>query len=150
MTQSVVGVYNNLLTVCTTLYPAPVLVTLGDPGNYQPDIIVAIVGGQTPVARPTMGTGRSREKTCAVEVVISVYVPGGDPSQQSALVIAEAMADALEAYLRVAGQETLGGSCREAWVTNNVLAMSNVVSGDGIQTGTAAEITVTVQASIRI
>ena len=40
MPQSVTAVWSNLYAVCQTLFPSPVFVSFGDPGAYQPDIIV--------------------------------------------------------------------------------------------------------------
>lgn len=157
MPQSVTNVWANLYAACQTLYAAtfdtaghPALVNFGDPGSYQPDIIVAVMGGTVPVTRPTMGAGRSREEPCAVDVIISVYVPGGDPSQLAALITAQTMADQLKTYLRTSPNETLSGACRDSWVSNSVIALANVRDAtSGNQTGSAAEVTVTVTAAVR-
>jgi hypothetical protein len=152
MPQSVTAVWSNLYTACQGLFPAPTLVSFGDPGAYQPDVIVAVMGGKIPVARPTMGTNRSREKTCDVEVMISVYIPGDNQqSQVAAWTAAQAMSDQLEAYFRTAGNETLSGACREAYVSDTVVDLSNIRDADsGNQSGSIAEITATVTAYVRI
>jgi hypothetical protein len=151
MAQSVTAVWTNLYAVCQSLFPPPVLVSFGDPGAYQPDVIVAVMGGQIPVARPTMGTNRSREKTVTMDVIISVFVAGGDPSQTSAWTTAQAMSDLLEAYFRTSPNETLSGACREAWVTNTAPVFSNARdAATGNQTGSICDITVTITAAVRI
>lgn len=157
MPQSVTGVWSNLYAVCQTLYAStvdtaghPVLVNFGDPGAYQPDIIVAVMGGTVPVTRPTMGAGRSREEPVAVDVIISAYVPGTEPSQLAAFITAQTMADQLKTYLRTSPNETLSGACRDSWVSNSVIALANIRDEtSGNQTGSVAEITVTVTAAVR-
>jgi hypothetical protein len=152
MAQSVAAVWANLTTACQTLFPSPALVTFGDPGNYQPDAIVAIMGGKMPVTRPTGGPNRSRDKVCEVTIVISVYVPGSDQaSQVTAFANAQAMSDQLEAYFRVQGNETLFGACRDAFVSDTSWAPTNVRDADsGNQTGSTADITAIVTAYVRI
>jgi hypothetical protein len=165
MTQSIAGTIAGLFSACQTLYAAqaagdgsPVYVCLGHPGSYQPAEFVGVaMDVREPIARPTMGTNRSREKTAEIDVVISVFVPGMIPddvspsgTQVDALNRACALSDSLEAYFRVAGNETFGGACRESWVSNIAgPAMGELADKAGHPIGRVAELTLTVTAAIR-
>jgi hypothetical protein len=128
-----------------------VLVSFGDPGSYQPDVIVAVMGGTVPIDRPTMGTGRSREKTVTVNVVISVYVPGGDAAAPAAWITAQSMADQLEAYFRTSPNEQLSGACRDAWVSSTTPTFAKVVDPTSNNvTGATADVAVAITAHVRI
>jgi hypothetical protein len=152
MAQSVTAVWQNVYAVCQSLFPVPTLVSFGDPGAYQPDVIVAVMGGRIPVGRPTAAPTRPRDKTCEVNVIISVYVPGSDgASQTSAWTIAQTMSDQLEGYFRTSPNETLSGACREAWVSETAPSFTNVRDPEsGNQTGSVAEINVIITAAVRI
>lgn len=159
MTQSVKASRAGLFTVCKTIfassvdaYGAPVLVTYGPPGVNQPNNIVAVgMATRQPITRPTMGTNRSRDTHADIDIVISAYAPGDESVQQAACESCDDMAAQIEAYFRVQGNETLGGGCRDAWVSNidgptpavAVHPESNAI------TGRVAQSTVTVTAAIR-
>lgn len=163
MPQSIAGVVTNLHAACVALYAAtsgtddqPVLVTLGQPGQYQPNAIVAIgMDMRLPITRPTMGTGRSREQTAEIDVVVSVYVPGGEEGQATAIAAALALQAQLETYLRTSPNESLSGACRDSWVSAAQLANSVAYqqfddpSSTPVPTGRITEITLTVTAAIR-
>lgn len=155
MAQSVTGSWDALLAALQTLFPDPAVVTSGDPGEYTADLIVTLLELRAPVTRPTSGTGRSRDKTVEIDVLFSQYVAGGDEAQQPANQGAWAAADQLEAYLRVQGNERLGGNCYDAWVANTDLRPYTVwVNEDGLQqpvpAGRAADVTSTVTVRVRI
>jgi hypothetical protein len=159
MAQSVKGTIDGLFTAMTTLLAAqtgvsgdPVLVSYGMPGDYQPGAIVAIaMDVRQPKTRPTMGTGRSRETAAEIDVVVSVYVGGGDEVQQTATDKCVDLCDLIEAYSRTAGNETLGGACRDSWVSN-ISGPTPSAAFDptsGAVMGRIAEATVTYTAFIR-
>lgn len=146
MSESGPAVKAALVTLFGTLYP-DALASYGVPGAFQPDEIAAVMDQRFEVSRPTMGTGRSREEAVETVVVFSVFVSGDESSQRVATERAYAMCLALDEHFRTGPQETLGGSCREAWVTSGELAESVVTpppgGGSGV-TGRVAELSVTV------
>jgi hypothetical protein len=127
MSQSIRGARDALYTVCKdTIFAgqidsaeAPVLVTYGPPGSYQPNNIVGVgMATRRPITRPTMGTGRSRNTDAEIDVYISTFVPGTEVAQQTATDACEDLIALLENHFRTSPNETLGGTCREAWVSN--------------------------------
>jgi hypothetical protein len=159
MPQSVSGTWDALLTAIQGLFPASAnnstLVSPGDPGDYQPDLIIALMGVKGPITQTTMGTNRSRDKRINIEVVISKYVHGGPEAQQPANQAAWAAADIIEAYFRTSPNEKLGGACYNSYVevTDMTPAISwEAVDGlpDPVPSGRTAEIAMTVTAWIRI
>jgi hypothetical protein len=159
MTQSIKGARDGLFTVCQALYAAatdsnvaPVLVTYGPPGAYQANNIVAVgMATRRPITRPTMGTTRSRNTDAEIEVWISVFVPGAETAQQTATDACEDLIDLLEARFRTSPNETLGDTCREAWVSDVDGPNPAVVTNPETKavTGRTADAIVTVTASIR-
>ena len=159
MPQSIKGSIANLFTACKTLYAstvdasgAPVLVTYGPPGTYQPENIVAVaMAVRQPIMRPTLGTARSREKDAEIDIAVSVFVPGPQAAQQTADEALIDLTDMLESYFRTAPNETLSGACREAWVSNIVgpTPTEAVDPQSGTVAGRIADATVTVTARIR-
>ncbi len=159
MTQSVKASRAGLFTVCKTLfaatvdgYGAPVLVTYGPPGVNQPNYVVAVgMATRQPITRPTMGTGRSRDTHADIDIVISAYIPGDETVQQAACEAADDLSAAIETYFRTQGNETLGGGCRDAWVSNidgPIPAVAVHPESNAI-TGRVGQSTVTVTAAIR-
>lgn len=159
MAQSIKATVSGLYAACVTVYTgqtgadgSPVLVTYGPPSTYQPEVIVAVgMATRQPVTRPTAGTNRSREKAAEVDVVISVFVPGGDVAARTAVEKCDDLAELLEAHFRTSPNETLGGGCREAFVSRVEGPIPDVVVSpdSGAVTGRVAESTVTVTAFIR-
>lgn len=165
MAQSLVGTLDGLFAACQTVYASstaadgsPVFVSYGDPGQYQPAAIVAVMncGQSQPVTRPTLGPNRSRELACEVSVMISVYTPGGTEVYQTSLDATATMIRQLEQYFRTAGNETLGGGCRDSWVSaiggptgTVVYDPQSVEAGAPAAMGRVVEATVTVTALIR-
>lgn len=144
-----------LFDACQQLYAAAgALVTFGQPGDYLPDLIVAVMECRTPILRPTQGTGRSREKAAEIDIVFSVFAAGGPEVAQAANAAAWEAADQLETWLRADPNQRLGGACRDAWVSNCVatpdIAWDRV---DGIAApipaGRVVAVTATVRADIR-
>ena len=102
-----------------------------------------------------MGPARSREITAEVDLIISVFVGGGEEAQPIATAAALGLQSQLETYFRTSPNETLSGACREAWVSNAHLAL-NVAYGANedpevrpVAIGRTADITVTITAAIR-
>ena len=124
MAQSIAGVLDGLYTSFATIYAgqlgtdgSPVLVSFGDPGQYQPSAIVAIMDTTTQISRPTLGTNRSREMAAEVSIIISVYTEGGEEVQQTSTDKAFGLLTVLESNLRTSPNERLGGASRDAWVS---------------------------------
>lgn len=154
--QSAAGVMDALFVACQQLYAdAGALVTFGQPGGeYLPDLIVAIMECRTPVTRPTQGPARSREKAAEVDIVFSVFVPGGPEAAQPANTAAWAAADQLETWLRTDPNQRLGGACRDSWVSTCVatpdIGWDHVDGIDApIPAGRVVAVTATVRADIR-
>ena len=157
MVQSIAGVLDGLYASFGTIFAgsvgtdkSPVLVSFGDPGQYQPSAIVAIMDTTTAISRPTMGTNRSREMAADVTVVISVYTPGDESAQQVSTDCAFGLLTVLESSLRTSPNERLGGSGRDAWVSKaDPIATVATDPASGAPTGRVTEIHVVVTAVIR-
>jgi hypothetical protein len=129
MTQSISGVIDALVAACPTIFAdvvdetgAPVQVVTSRPGQYQANYIVAVATEvRQQISRPTTGPSRTREAAAEVDIVISVYVPGGEDVQQQAIDRALSMQGLLETYLRTSPNETLGGACRDSFVSDAVV-----------------------------
>lgn len=156
MTESIKAARNALYAAMETLYDGqvdtqgkPVLVAFGRPGTYQPDYIVALMGTNRPIERPTLGTRRTRRTAAEVYIVVSTYVPGAEVAQQVATDACDDLVELLEEYLRTGPNEELGGACREAWVSQVDGPTPDVVkSKSGGVAGRVAEAVVTVTLSI--
>jgi hypothetical protein len=158
MAQSITGTWDALYAATQNLFPASAnnstLVSPGDPGDYQPDIIIAVMGIRAPVTQPTMGTNRSRDERIEIDVVVSAYVHGGPEAQQPANQAAWAASDTIVAYFRTSPNEKLGGACYNSFVSNRVLTPAIAwehVDGfdDPVPSGRTADVAVTVTAWIR-
>lgn len=127
----------------------------GQPGTYQPDIIIAVNPFSDSVtqaiSRPVMGSNRPREIACEVKIVFSVFVAGADVAARAARQAVNAIAEPVQLYFRQRGQETLGGSCREAWVSDiNGPHVANAYDSDGKYViGRYGDSTLTITALIR-
>lgn len=161
MAQSVTASLQALTQVLVDMHDGEpdTLVTLGDPGNYQPDLLISVMGVVGPVTRPTMRgvstAKRTRDKQILVEVLISAYAPGGPEAQAVANDAAWGAAELLEDYFRVSPNETLGGACYDAFVAQHDLqpgiAWEDVDGADApVAAGRVAVVTTTVQISIRL
>ncbi len=161
MAQSLVGVLDGLYAACLSAYASsvaadgsPVAVFLGDPGQYQPQAIVAVTDcapGQQ-VTRPTMGTSRSREMQVETSVMISVYTPGGDEAHKTSLDQVATLIRILEEYLRTSPHEKLGGACYDSWVSalaGPVGSKVGDVDDPSIVIGRTVDATVNVTARVR-
>lgn len=155
MTQSIDDAIAALVTACQGIFSAPyngltVYVCESEPDQYQPPLIVAVAMDvrQIPVQRPTMGTRRSRRVEAEIDVVISAYAAGG--SAATARTACNGLTNMLESYFRTSPNETLGGACREAWVSAVAGPVGAKVTHpkSGAVTGRVASSVVTVTASI--
>lgn len=158
MGQAIKAAHQGLLAACRTIYAAstapdgsPVLVTLGPTGTYAPSAVVIVAADtRQPIGRPTAGTGRSREKEAEFDVVINVWAGGTETIQQTVIELVDDLSELLESYFRTAGNETLGGGCREAWVSSITGPTPSVTTdADGVISGRQAESVLTVTARIR-
>lgn len=155
MAQSVIGVRTALYAACQTLFAADdVLVSYGDPGNYQPDVLVAVMQSRGGITSPVMTPRRPREKALETDVQISVYQAGGEEAQIAADTRAWALADQLEAFFQTDPNEKLGGACRWCFVTNvqHDPSIAWEDAGDGlppVPAGRVADIVCTTTAFVR-
>lgn len=159
MAQSIKSARQGLLAACQSVYAsatgldgAPVLVTLGPPGVNAPSAVVVVASGtRQPVDRPTMSPGRSREKAVDFEVLINVWSGGTEAVQQAVIEKVDDLSELLETYFRTSPNETLGGGCRDSWVSNidGPNPDLTVDPASGAVSGRQAESTVTVTARIR-
>lgn len=117
MAQSVSGSWDAIFAALQGMFTGDgKLVCAGPPGEYQPDLIVAMMGIRTPITQPTMTPSRTRDKRISVDVWISSFVAGGEEAQQLANQNGWAAADQIEAWFRVSPNERLGGACYNAYV----------------------------------
>lgn len=160
MTQSVKGARQALLTACQgPIYGSKVdstgeavLVSLGYPGSYQPQNIVAVgIATAGDVTRPTMGTSRSRDKALQITVTISVFRAGDQTQEQPAIEDCDDLIDLLESYFRTSPNDRLGGACYDAWVSavDGPNLTPSVHPKSGAVTGYVAEAVTTVSMNIR-
>lgn len=144
--------YPTVLASVTDSDGAPVHVSYGPPGVYQPGICVGIMATRQPIQRPTMSPQRRREKGAAeIDLILSVFVPGADVAAQVAAEQCDDLAELIDAYHRTSPNETLGGACRDSWLSNIAgprisLAIDPKTRGVA---GRVAESTATVTAIIR-
>jgi hypothetical protein len=97
------------------------------------------------------GSQRSREEEAKITCILSCYRAGDNESAQlAANQDCWAMEGLLEVYLRTRGNETLGGVCREAWVSGYEAKDYRLENDDGQVPGRACDITVTVTAVTRL
>lgn len=159
MTQSIKAARAALFTACQSIYAAksdslgaPVLVTYGLPGNYQPENIVAVgISTSGDVTRPTMTTARSRNKAAQVDVTISVYRGGTESVQQAAIEDCDDLVDLLETYFRTSPNDRLGGAAYDAWVSavNGPNLSPAFHAESGAVVGYVAEAVCTVSLNVR-
>lgn len=165
MSQSLVGALDGLYALCQSTYAAsvapgdgtPVYVSYGQPGQYEPQSIVAVMDVQgSQVTRPTLGTNRSRELQADMTVMFSVYTPGGNEAHKTSLDAVAVLIRLLEESIRLSPAEKLGGACYDSWVSavqsivgTVVYDPDSVAAGAPAPTGRVVEATVTVTAKIR-
>lgn len=148
--SAIASVKAQLVSVLGGLFPAPVLVSYGNPGSYQPDVIVGVHDVRVKITRPTMSTARPREEAAEIDVRFSVYVAMGDTAQQQATETAVGMLTTFSNYFKTRPNETLGGTCREAWVSSYELTEDVAVDPEMNVAGRLAEIVAVVSFATRI
>lgn len=155
MASAVPALKAALRTVCRELWPTA-HVYRAVPQLDQPTDLAVIGDARTTITRPTSGGGkRSREESAEVEVVISTYRPidygnvDDDGVQLVASTDAWEMADQLHDYLRTRGNETLGGICRDAWISETS-DRDYPLMAEGLLAGRCTDITITITAATRI
>jgi hypothetical protein len=95
------------------------LVCYGDPGNYQPDVIISLGALTTISTTPVMTPTRVREEASELTVTWSVFRAGDETQQVVALTLAYLYRDRFADYFKTKPNETLGGTCRNAIVTGD-------------------------------
>jgi hypothetical protein len=96
--------------------PPETVVVAGPPGNYQPDLVVAMMGIRMPIERPTMSTNRSRDIHMQLDITFSAYVAGGEEAQPLANDMAFDAFAAFEVWVRTGANAKFGGACYESFL----------------------------------
>jgi hypothetical protein len=154
---SAAAITQGIYDACASLFAGEcdALVCLGMPGSMQPDTIVAVATDvRQSITRPTMGTGRSRERAIEVDVTVSVFVPGDEMVQWDASKRLEGMCDRLEDWWRDGDNCHLGVDgdggwlVRDSWVSDISGPRNGIVRdpASGFVAGRVAEATVVVTA----
>lgn len=133
--------------IATALDDPEVQVSLGYPWPQTAADIVAVGACRATLAAATLGPQRSRDETSTVEVLISVFRPGGQEQEQVASDRAYALLDMIEHHLRTV-DPTLGGLVRQCVVTSH--DMDSAPFDDGTVQGRTVELLVTVTATYRV
>lgn len=151
MSSAIPAVKAALVSALQGMFPAPVLVSYGPPGSYQPDVIVAVMDSRIQIERPVMSQARPREEVSEVDVVFSVWQAGTETVQQSATEQAFSMLGTFADYFKTSPNEKLGvSSVRESWVSAYDLQESTSYDNEGAPSGRIAAITATVTVKARI
>jgi hypothetical protein len=138
-------------TVLPALFPSPVLVSYGPPGINQPDVIIGVGNAEVQIERPVAATSRPREEIVTLNVVFSVFQAGDETVQQAVTELAFSLLGTFADYFKTKPNETLGGTCREAWVSSYDL--EETVATDpkaGNVTGRVAEVIAVLTVKTRI
>jgi hypothetical protein len=140
-------------TTLPALFPEPVLVSYGPPGPRQPDVIIGVGNAEVQIERPTASPSRPREEVFTLEVIFSVFSGGDETVQQAVTELAFTLLGTFADFFKTRPNETLGGTCREAWVSSYVLEESAAFAppedGGGVS-GRVAEITSVLTVKSRI
>lgn len=157
MPQGVSQTWEALLADLHTMFDGQndTLVCAGDPGDYQPSLIVALMGLRAPITQPTAGTNRSRDKRIEIDIVISSYIAGGPEAQPPANDAAWTTSDTIETFYRTGDNARMRGACYNAFL--EVTNMTPIVSWDAVEglddpipAGRIAQIDAVLRAWIRI
>jgi len=149
MPAPVLAVKAAVVTLIGALFPdtSAVQAAYGTPGAVAAQDVVLVGDARVTVSRPTMGPRRSREHAIELDVVFDCFRFGGAEQQQPATEAALAALDVLEEHLRVPGNETLTGTCREAWVSGYELTEPDDAEETG--QGRRSIVTATITAAVR-
>lgn len=149
--SAVPAVQRALREVCADLWPSADA-SLGAP-NAASALDLAVVGkGKSEISTPTAGGAkRSLEETVSVTVVLSSYrATDTEEAQDEANQSAWDSYTLLCEYFRTNPNNTLGGVCRDAMVTEGESDDYRYEDDAGNVTGRATDITVTVTAQVRL
>ena len=137
-----------LLALLESLYTSPTLVCWGPPSTYQPSDIVSIGNQVISFGAAPMATTRPREEIVETAVTVSSFAAD---SQQVATERAFELYDVLADHFKTGPNETLGGACREAFVSGFEVEefVTSPAVGGGVMGRTTA-ITATVTTRTRI
>ena len=148
MPSSAPGVKAALVTLLETLYAGNALVCWGPPATFQENDIVSAGGQVIEFGAAPMSPARPREEIVQTLVTFSSHTTDG---QQAATVRAFELYDVLADHFKTGPNETLGGSCREAFVSGLEVEefVTSPAVGSGVMGRTTA-ITATVTTRTRI
>ena len=137
-----------LVALMRSLYAEPTLVCWGPPTSYQPADIVSVGGQVIEFGAAPMATTRPREEIVQTAVTFSSFTAS---EQQAATVRAFELYDVLADHFKTGPNETLGGACREAFVSGLEVEefVTSAAVGSGVMGRTTA-ITATVTTRTRI
>ena len=137
-----------LVALMRSLYAEPTLVCWGPPTSYQPADIVSVGGQVVEFGAAPMAPTRPREEIVQTAVTFSSFTAS---EQQVATVRAFELYDVLADHFKTGPNETLGGACREAFVSGLEVEefVTSPAVGGGVMGRTTA-ITATVTTRTRI
>ena len=137
-----------LVALMTSLYDSPTLVCWGPPTSCQPADIVSVGGQVVEFGAAPMAPTRPREEIVQTAVTFSSFTAG---EQSTATARAFELYDVLADHFKTGPNETLGGACREAFVSGLEVEefVTSPAVGGGVMGRTTA-ITATVTTRTRI
>lgn len=135
-----------LYVACQSLYPLPIKVSYGHPGQNQPDDIVAVMRVTQANDLSTMGNSRHRDEVLDVTVTVSCW--SGTDDQSIVTERAYSLLGLLEDYLQNT-DPNLGGLCiKAARVVSHELVETE--DDEDLSMGRLAEIAAVVRCTCRI
>ncbi len=134
-------------TIVTAIADATVQVTLGVPWPQTAQDLIGVGRVESQFESATMGPQRSRDETITVEVLISVFRPGGQEQEQITSERAYELLGAIERHLRVV-DPTVGGLVRSCLLSSH--QMDSNPFDDGTAMGRVVEVLATFTAQARV
>lgn len=149
MTATVAGALRSALpaVIAAAIDDPAVQVGLGMPWPQTAQDLIAVGGVESQLEPGPMGPQRSRDETLTVEVLISVFRPGGQDQEQVASDRAYELLGAIERHLRMV-DPTVGGLVRACLLTGH--RMESDPFDDGTGMGRVVEVLATFAAQARI
>jgi hypothetical protein len=142
-----------LFTELETLFPDPIQVAYGDPGSDVQNQIVSVGTMRADLAMANMGRRplRSRDETLQIDVLFSVFSGGVDiEAQQLATEAAYALLGTFMDWVATVGNETVAGSCRNAWVASHSLEEAVATNDANDPIGRLATVTAVLTTEARL
>lgn len=149
MTATAAGALRSALpgVIEAAINDSEVQVTLGTPFPQESADLIGVGRVESQLEFATMGPQRSRDEALTVEVLISVFRPGGQEQEQIASDRAYALLGAIERHLRMV-DPTVGGLVRRCLLASH--QMDSDPFDDGTGMGRVVEVLATFAAQARI